>query len=321
MKTILFAICMAWPCIIFSQYTYDKLQVNLQPTQDELKSFTYANLRLYPVSAKDNFKKEFKDVGKYMSLQEALAKKKVKITEKSNGSEVNTLTIENISGDTIIVIPGQVIKGGKQDRIINQDMVLKPKSGKKDLSVFCVESGRWEPRSGSRTGSSYAFNEGYSYGSMDLRKTVEKTKTQGKVWEKVEEINKKNATETDTKTYTAITNSQDFTKKQNAYLQFFKDKFNAQADIIGVIVVSGDKVVGCDMFATNEIFRQNYVSLLHSYIAEAIINGKPVTISSEKVKAYSDKLLSNEKQQDATLKEKGNSFTEKGKKLRVSSYE
>lgn len=313
---------MAWPCISFSQYTYDKLQVNFQPNQDELKNFTYANLRLYPILAKDNFKNEFKDVGKYMSLQDALAKKKVKITEKGNGSEVNSLEIENISEDTIIVIPGQVIKGGKQDRIINQDMVLKPKSGKKDLSVFCVEAGRWSPRTRSTSNSAgMAFEETYSYGSMDLRKTVEKSKAQEKVWAKVDEINNKNSTVTSTKTYTAITNSQDFTKKQNAYLQFFRDKFNAQPDIIGVIVVSGDKVVGCDMFATSEIFKQNYVSLLHSYIAEAIINGKPVTIAPSIIKNYMDKLLSNEKQQDATLKEKGNSFTEKGKKLRVSSYE
>ena len=314
---------MAMPCIVFSQYTYDHLQVNYLSTSTALKSYTYANLRLYPVLAKDNFKTEFKDVGKYMSLQDALAKKKIRITEKGNGGEVNSLTIENISNDTIIVIPGQVIKGGKQDRIINQDMVLQPKSGKKDLSVFCVESGRWSPRSNTsvHASSNAVFNESYYSGSMELRKTVEKTKTQSKVWEKVDEINQKNSTTTDTKTYTAITNSSDFTNKQNAYLQFFKDKFATEPDIIGVVVVSGDKVLGCDMFATTALFKQNYESLLHSYIAEAIINGKEVTISPDKVKTYMDKLLSNEKVQEATLKEKGNSFTNKGKKLRVSSFD
>jgi len=308
---------MASPCFIFSQYTYDKLQVNLLPTPEAIKSFTYANLRLYPILAKDNFKQEFKDVGKYMSLQEAITKKKVKITEKGDGGSVNTLTIENISGDTIIVIPGEIIKGGKQDRIINQDMVLQPKSGKKDLPVFCVESGRWSPRSR----SSSDFTEHFYSGSMDLRKTVEKEKVQGKVWEKVDEINAKNATTTETKTYTALSNSFGFSKQLGEYIQFFKNKFAAEPDIIGVVIVSGDKVLGCDMFATPALFKQNYESLLHSYVTEAILNGKAVTITTDKVKAYMDKLLSNEKIQETTIKEKGNSFTNKGKKLRVSSFD
>ncbi len=66
-----------------------------------------------------------------MPLQEALQKKKLKITERPNGGSVNNLTIENISSDTIIIICGDVIKGGQQDRIVQKDIVLTPKTGKK----------------------------------------------------------------------------------------------------------------------------------------------------------------------------------------------
>jgi hypothetical protein len=328
MKRIILATLLALPFIGLSQYTYKNLEVNYLETGATAQSYTFQNLRLYPVYAKQTFTNEFKSVGKYMTLQEAISKNKVRITENSNSGEVNNLRIENISTDTIIVITGDVVKGGKQDRIINKDLLLNPKSGKKDLPVFCVESGRWNSGDGAHYSSrNYTaaapaeFKGYYNKGSMGLRKVVEKEKDQGKVWEKVDEINSSNKTTTSTKTYTALTNSADFTKKLDKYLSFFKSKFAADPAVIGVVVVTGNKVLGCDMFATHDLFVQQYESLLHSYATEAILNGKPVTASPALVKAYMDKLLNDERTQQQTLKEKGNSFTDKGKKLRVSSFD
>lgn len=318
MKKFTLAITLALPIFAFPQYTYDKLAVNFQPADAELKSLTHANLRLYPVRAKENFRKQFSGVGKYVSLDEAIEKKKVRITEKGGGAEVNNLYIENLSGDTIIIIPGEIVKGGKQDRIINKDLLLKPRSGKVNLPVYCVESGRW---TSNRASSPGAFSGHYNVGSMQLRKVVEKDMDQTKVWAKVEEINTKNKTTTSTKTYTALDNSKDFQKKMAEYLAYFGGKFSGQGDVIGVVVVSGDTVLGCDMFATGELFQQHYGSLLHSYITEAILNGRSVNISAPKVKEYMDQLLTNEQMQAATLKLKGDSFVEKNKKLRVSSFD
>ena len=156
---------------------------------------------------------------------------------------------------------------------------------------------------------------------MSLRKVVEKEKDQTKVWSKVEELNKANNTSTDTKTYTAITRSTDYNKKLEKYIQFFKNKFIAGSSIIGVIVVSNDKVLGCDMFATHQLFSMQFESLLHSYATEAILNGKPVIVASKTVRDYMNKLLLDEKTQETTVKEKGNAFTDKNKKLRVSVFD
>jgi hypothetical protein len=317
MKSIFLAVLAVMPSLIFAQYIYDKLQVNFLQSADEAKKYTFENLRLYPIRAKDNFKKEFRDVGNYMALKDAMISKKIKITENKEGASVNELTIENISQDTIIIITGEIIKGGKQDRIIDKDVLLKPKSGKVKIPVFCVESGRWS----GRDKDAENFNAHYSVGTMSLRKVVEKDADQQKVWSKVDEINTKNKTVTDTKTYTAMNHSPEFSGKLNAYLHFFQAKFSTEQDVIGVVVVSGDKVLGCDMFATTHLFKQNFDNLLHSYATEAILNGKAVTISQDAVKGYTDKLLSNERVQESTLKAKGNKFEEKGKKLRVTSFD
>ena len=330
MKPLIICSFVLVPFFCYSQYTYNHLQVNFLQSDTAAKAYTYGNLRLYPVYAKESFTAQFKAVGKYMPLQEALQKGKVKIKEKAGGGTVNTLSIENISSDTVIVICGDVVKGGQQDRIIEKDLVLKPKSGKKELKVFCVESGRWYANSERAAENRNAiqnkpapaeFKAHYNKGSMALRKVVEKDKDQSKVWSKVEEINVKNVTITPTKTYTALSSSKSYAKKLDDYLTFFRNKFAANKNVIGVVVVTGNKVLGCDLFATPALFKSQFPSLLHSYATEAIVSGKPVTASASVVKVYMDKLLKDESTQQATLKQKGTAFVEEGKKLRVSSFD
>jgi hypothetical protein len=338
MRPTVLAFLWALPLFCFSQYTYKNIHVDWLTNPLSLKNNTYANLRLYPVYATDDFRKAIGNVGSYTALQDAITTKKVKITEKDNSGSVNNLTVENLSKDTIIIICGDVVKGGQQDRIIEDDLVLLPRSGKKNLKVFCVESGRWTraDQSERMTNSNISqivisqdaavknepaeFKSYYSKGAMSLRKVVEKEKDQSEVWAKVEEINKKNKTVTSTSTYTAISKSDSFNIKLRGYLKFYVDKLT-NPNIIGVIVVSGHQVLGCDLFATNALFRGQYQSLLHSYATEAILNGAPVTVSTATAKAYADQLFKDEVIQQKTLKQKGTAFVSEGKKLRISSFD
>jgi hypothetical protein len=325
MKTITI-IALLIPFITFSQYKLSEnyLSYHKNASPEDLKRFTYENLRLYPIIAKDSFKLSFRNLTKYTSLKQALAEKKVIITEKGNGGSVNLLTIENKSKDTIIVNCGEVIKGGQQDRVINTDMVLYPKSGKKDLSVFCVEQGRWSPGNealGASASRAASFNGYYNFSSMSLRKVVAKDSSQIKVWNKVKEINDANKTVTETKTYTALEQSSEYSSKINKYISFLAPGVKSVKDIVGVIVVTGNKVIGADIFATHELFMQNFDGLLHSYATEAILSGWAVTVTQVTVDKYVDDLLSNDKKQEETLKKKGSKFESEGKKIRISSFE
>ena len=325
---IIFAIALLLPVAAFSQYKLgnDFLNYNKQV------NYTYENLRLYPIIAKDSFKLAFRNLNKFTTLKQALEQKKILVTEKGNGGTVNSVTVENKSKDTIIINCGEVIKGGQQDRVINEDMVLYPNSGKKDISVFCVEHGRWSPRNESvrNTTDGYlegkaagiaVFNATSNFSAPELRKVVIKENDQTKVWNKVAEINATNLTTTTTGTYTALDQSPSYNSKMNKYLAFFSPNINAEKDIVGVIVVTGDKVIGADIFANHDLFMQNLDGLLHSYISEAIISGKTVSISQATVDKYVSDLLSNEKKQEEILKNKGSKFENNGKKLRVSSFE
>jgi hypothetical protein len=78
-----------------------------------------------------------------MTLTEALAKGGVQVIETGR---VNELQIENTGDEEIFVQAGDIVKGGKQDRVLTVSLVLPPKSGRVPIGSFCVELGRWSRR-------------------------------------------------------------------------------------------------------------------------------------------------------------------------------
>jgi hypothetical protein len=215
---------------------------NLTIRETTATEFTYKNLRLFPIYANETFMNAHKDLGKYISLQKALEQKKVSITEtvnntigqQSGSATVNTLFIENTSNDTIFIMAGEVVKGGQQDRLLAQDMILAPKSGKKDISVFCVEHGRWNYSNESEKAGKTFY--GYSkISSNDIRKTAVVNKSQQGVWDNVANVTTKNAAKTESGTYTALDTSKKYNSELKGYTDYFKMALKSQSKVIGVV--------------------------------------------------------------------------------------
>ncbi|HEV8512395.1 MAG TPA: DUF6569 family protein [Cyclobacteriaceae bacterium] len=311
MKTIIFILTVLYSASIANaQYTKDNLRLEAAAKS----KYHYQNLQLYPIYANAVFVAQHRNVGKYVALKDALEKKKVKITE-SNGGEVNTLFIENISKDTIMVLSGEVVQGGKQDRMIAQDFILYPKSGKKDISVFCVEHGRWQPAD-----QGMEFKKYYTISSNEVRKAATVKKDQSEVWKKVAETTDANKASTSTGTLTALKESGDFSNELKKYTDFFGNLIAPEQDIIGVIAVSGDGILGCDMFATHELLVEHYPNLINSYSTEAITTGKPVTLSNEKVNQYLQKIIDDESKQESEVQKKGTMLKDGKRKIHISTF-
>ena len=65
----------------------------------------------------------------------------------SDDAEVNRLMVTNNSGKTLVLIAGEIIVGGKQDRIVGEDCVIASSNKPVPVNVYCVEHGRWTERS------------------------------------------------------------------------------------------------------------------------------------------------------------------------------
>jgi hypothetical protein len=239
--------------------------------------------------------------------------------EQLTGSSatVNTLFVENISKDTVYLMAGEVIQGGKQDRVIAQDLILPPQSAKTELPVFCVEHGRWTYQDGKKSN----FDKHYGGASMKLREVVDTKQNQSEVWKEVNRSNSKNKVESKTSAYTVQASSEEFQKSKKEYLNFFQNIFKDDKSTVGVIVVSGKKVVGCDMFASPQLFQSQYFTLLDSYINEAITDGEEVNISKNEVEDYMNKILNeNEVEQEQEISRRGKIFKSPRFLYHISTY-
>ena len=258
---------------------------------------------------------EFKNMGTYTTLEDALKQSKINVQELSSGGTVNTLRFRNSSKDTILVSMGDVVKGGKQDRVIEKDTLIAP-GQTLQVSVYCVESGRW---SAGKSGTS--FDTYHSNAANTIRKSIVKEKSQGKVWEKVAEVNKANGTSTRTGTYTAVTQSTNYNAQVKEYKDAFIKAINADSTIVGLVAVTGDKIIGCDIYGTPGLFRSNVGNLLNSYISEALLDGQDITITDQAVAKYLDRLLANEAAQDKQIEGNGRSLKVNGKKIKITSFD
>lgn len=301
-----------------AQLSRDNLYVPFNEGSQLVKSgysSLHKKMKLYFIKAKPSLYNEFKNMGNYTTLEDAIKQSKINVQETSSGGTVNTLRFRNSSKDTIIIGMGDVVKGGKQDRVIEKDTLIAP-GQTLQVSVYCVESGRW---TAGRGGTS--FDTYHSNANNSIRKTIVQEKNQGKVWEKVAQVNTANGTSTNTGTYTAVTQSANYNAQVKEYKDAFLKAISTDSTIVGLVAVTGDKIIGCDIYGTPNLFRSNVANLLNSYISEALFDGKDVTITDQAVAKYLNDLLANEAAQDKLIKDNGRSLKVNGKKIKVTSFD
>ena len=112
------------------------------------------NLTVFPVVTMTSH-----DTHEFLTLDEGVRSGEVVVTEygnlqplmrgrelplpRSGGAQVNQLVLVNNSKRPLILLAGEIVTGGKQDRVIGKDRIVPAESDPIDLSVFCVEPGRW----------------------------------------------------------------------------------------------------------------------------------------------------------------------------------
>jgi hypothetical protein len=232
-----------------------------------------------------------------LTLQEALAKGTVKVREIGS---VNELTIENTGADEVFVQAGDIVKGGRQDRVLSVDLLLPPRSKRVSIAAFCVESGRWTARGG-EDGSHFSsaaatmpsheakeamrnymaelplvgmmLDPGSSYAGSAT--TGER---QQEVWSAVSKTQDKLSRSVGAPVAAAASPSSlqlslendKLREAQGAYIGALQGAGEADADIVGYVFAINGKIDSGDVYTSNGLFRKMWSKLLAANVTQAI---------------------------------------------------
>jgi hypothetical protein len=271
---------------------------NPNPSYKVLSPISHGNLTIFPVVASATH-----DTSEFITLDEGIRSGEVVITEggrttglirgpsphlPAGGPRVNTLVLVNNSKRPLILLAGEIVNGGKQDRVVAKDRVIPAESDPIDLGVFCVEPGRW-------TETSAQFSSMKSQMAQpSVRYKAMVKQNQQEVWDSVGVANgaiagavlgsSAAAPSSYAKTFgndkVSRLVEEQAAPVEESYRSLIKQLRDQHA--VGVVVAVGGCLIWADLFASTPLLEKYWPKLARSYAAEAMttqIAAKPARVT------------------------------------------
>lgn len=303
-------------------------EVNPTSGYKVLDPIHHGNLTVFPVVANKSY-----PTGEFLTLDEGLHSGEVVVSEagsvqglvrrhgtmparRYDGAEVNRLVLVNNSKRPLLLLAGEIVSGGKQDRVIGKDRIVPPESDPIDLSVFCVEPGRWVATT-EHFGASealYGKNGGKPVGSPvpmaamvqpSVRAKAMADKDQNEVWN---EVNKQKVAMAQQVTVSAPTVAADLRQttsyaKVNENVEVRKQVDSVALPIeqsyqslvhqlrdrnaVGVVVAVNGRIIWADIFASTDLLSKYWPKLVRSYASEAVVTrAKEMNVTTKQADAF-----------------------------------
>ena len=262
-----------------------------------LAPIRHGNLTVFPVVAARSY-----DTQEFLTLDEGLRSGEVIVTESGsvqplmrrrpplpqNGAQVNQLVLVNNSKRPLILLAGEIVTGGKQDRVIGKDRIIPAESDPMDLGVFCVEPGRWVGSSdrfgvgGTATGSVAA-----PMAAPNVRAKAMADKDQQKVWAEVGKTRDAMAETVTveaeaqaintTSSYARVMDNKEVKERVDSVAEPIQRNYQSlmqqlrDQHAVGVVVAVNGEIVWADIFASTNLLEKYWPKLVRSYAAEAVV--------------------------------------------------
>jgi hypothetical protein len=259
------------------------------------------NLTVFPVVASKSY-----DTAEFLTLDEGLRSGDVVVTEAGQarglirhrpgeaaiihpvrGAEVNRLVLVNNSKRPLLLLAGEIVTGGKQDRVIGKDRIVPAESDPVDLSVFCVEPGRWVPTNGKYEFGSAGGVVGGLVAAPVVRSKAMAAKDQQQVWDSVRSSQRAMATTVEvtgaapavnaTTSYARVMDNKEVQKQVDAVAEPVQRNYESvirqlrDKNAVGVVVAVNGEIVWADIFASTHLLQKYWPKLVRSYATEAVV--------------------------------------------------
>ena len=303
-------------------------EVTPTPGYKVLEPIRHGNLTVFPVVAAKSY-----PTGEFLTLDEGLRSGEVVVTEagsvqglirrhptpglRHDGAQVNRLVLVNNSKRPLLLLAGEIVTGGKQDRVIGKDRIVPAESDPVDLSVFCVEPGRWVATS-EHFGASEAMYGSAVGGPINrvqppmammaqpsVRAKAMGDKDQQEVWD---EVGKQKAAVAGSlvadsapaaagvsrmTSYARVMETDEVKQKVDAVAAPIEHNYQSlirqlrDRNAVGVVVAVNGRVIWADIFASTDLLQKYWPKLVRSYASEAVVTrAKEVEVSVSRAQDF-----------------------------------
>jgi hypothetical protein len=204
----------------------------------------------------------------YLTLDEALQKNLVDVTEISEGGNVPTLKVSNKAESWLFLMSGEQLQGAKQNRVLNISIMIASRS-ELPIPVSCVEAGRWryQSRKFSSTGTA-----SHSYLRAMMTKDVTASyrvdgspqSQQGAVWGEIARKLGKMGSRSSSAALNQV--YEDYESK----LKKVTEDLKIPASSSGAVFAFDGRIVGMDLFDQSATFEKLWPKLVRSYAIDAL---------------------------------------------------
>lgn len=271
----------------------------LEPGIEVLEPFTHGTLSVYPIV---QVAPGEGDATAYLTLKQGLKEKLVSVREVAGGGDVNHVRVKNLSDRPLLLLGGELILGGQQDRVMSVDTILEPKSSRL-VEVFCVEHGRWSGQG--QFGQMGGLAEG------KLRRIARSDRNQSGVWDHVAKKTEALKGGSATGTYRTLAAGKVGDEVMKPFRAAIGEKIAAHPDaakMVGLMTAVNGNVLSLEVFASPGLFREYRDQMLSAaYLDSAGLDLKPAAApTGESVKAW---VGANQKEAPKTIDDNAGSGT------------
>lgn len=219
---------------------------------------SFKGLKVFPVTGRGNAR-----LADVMTLDEALKAKALRVTEMDGGAQVNSLKLENTGSKPVFVMGGEILRGAKQDRMLQGDLLVPPKSGPLTVRAFCTEQGRWTEQTAQFQASEMSVPN-------SVRGVAKAEKAQGRVWDSIAQNQSRLKVAAPTSAAKDVYQDKQVQVDTKPYIDALQSLPKDHRDAVGVIVTYGKKLVAVDVFGDDTLLTKLYPKLLRSYVVDIV---------------------------------------------------
>lgn len=247
--------------------------------------YSHKNLTIFLIHGKDQNTK-----GNIITLQEAMERKLFVVYETSN---VNELEVENLSKEfEVFIQSGDIVKGGKQDRVLAVSIIIPVRSGRVRIESFCVESGRWTKRGQEDSTKFNSSNDRIV--TKDLKIAANGARSQQEVWDKVSDAQARlgrsvggSVAADDSRSSLQLSlENKKVVATIDEYVQKLSGVINGKSDVIGYAFAINGRINSADVYVSNALFKKVWGKMLKASATEAVSEANGVRMA-DPVKAES----------------------------------